>query len=137
VIVAPALERREQKEGRGWKEWEGRKTDVIENKDVVEMVVVVKTTKTIIPIKIIETVETTKTIIPIKVIETVETAKTIIPIEVTVIEPVETTKSIVSIEVAIVETVKAECGVLHSSVLHRHRRHSPEHRTAAYRHPRH
>lgn len=122
MIVAPALERREQKEGRGWKEWEGRKTDVIENKDVVEMVVVVKTTKTIIPIKIIETVETTKTIIPI---------------EVTVIEPVETTKSIVSIEVAIVETVKAECGVLHSSVLHRHRRHSPEHRTAAYRHPRH
>jgi len=74
VIVAPALERREQKEGRGWKEWEGRKTDVIENKDVVEMVVVVKATKTIIPIKVIETVETAKTIIPIEVaiIETVK-----------------------------------------------------------------
>ncbi len=43
--------------------------------------VVVKATKTIIPIKVIETIEATKTIIPIKVIETIETAKTIIPVK--------------------------------------------------------
>ena len=50
---------------------------------------VVKATKTIIPIKVVETIEATKTIIPIKVIETVETAKTIIPVKVTVVETVE------------------------------------------------
>ncbi len=54
------------------KEWEERKTEVIENNDVVEIVVVVKATKPIIPIKVVETVETAKTIISIKVIETVE-----------------------------------------------------------------
>jgi len=69
-------------------------------------VVVVKATKTIIPIKVIETVETAKTIIPIKVVETVETAKAIIPIK-----------------VAVVKTVEAECGVSHWTALHWHSRH--------------
>ena len=55
--------------------------------------VVVKATKTTIPIKVIETVETTKTIIPIKVVETVETAKTIISIKVAVVETIEATKA--------------------------------------------
>ena len=50
------------------------KTEVIGNNDVVEIVVVVKATKTIIPIKIIETVETTKSTIPIE-IPVVETAE--------------------------------------------------------------
>ena len=34
-------------------------------------------------------VKATKTIIPIKVVETIETAKTIIPVKVTVVETVE------------------------------------------------
>jgi hypothetical protein len=98
-----------------------RKTEVIENDDLVEMV---EATKPVVPIKVsvVETVEATKPIIPIKVavIETVEATKPVVPIKVPV---VETAKPITPIEVPVVETVETGSRIYHWSVVHRHPRH--------------
>jgi hypothetical protein len=117
--------------GRRVKERKERKTEVIENNDLVETV---EATKSIIPIEvtIVETVEATKPIIPIEVtiVKTAEVTKPIIPIEVAVVETVEVTKPI---EVAVARTLKAGGGAHHGSAVHRH----PRHRSTAPPHLRH
>jgi len=94
-------------------------------------VVVVKTAKTIIPVKVIETVETAKPIIPVEVavVETAEVTKSIISIKVTVVETVEVTKPT---EVALARTLKTGGGAHHGSAVHRH----PRHRSTAPPHVR-
>src|SRR5260370_18461215 len=56
----------ERSEWRRRRERKKRKTEVIKNNDVVEIVVGGKPTKTIIPINVLETVEKGQTIIPIQ-----------------------------------------------------------------------